>query len=62
MKLSDLIKESQEALEEFGDIDVVVCRDEAFVAAGLLTMHKQDLTVTMLVDSDEFVTSFNAQT
>jgi hypothetical protein len=60
MKLSELIKDSQEVLAEFGDIDVVICKDEKFVRAGIITMQKQDLSVTLLVDSNEFVTSFNA--
>ncbi len=60
MKLSELIKDSQEVLAEFGDIDVVICKDEKFVMAGIITMQRQDLSVTLLVDSNEFVTSFNA--
>jgi hypothetical protein len=41
MKLSELIKEAQEALAEFGDIDVVTFYNGAFDEAGIMAMSEK---------------------
>jgi hypothetical protein len=57
MKLSEIIKEAQEALQEFGDIDVVTFENGAFVEAGIMAMSENPDASEMkfCVASDAFI-------
>jgi hypothetical protein len=61
MKLSELIKEAQEAMLEFGDIDVVTFENGAFVEAGIMAMSENPDASEMkfCVASDEFISGLD---